>query len=193
MTTKPPKRPVVKRDDYGYFTTSPATSMKMAEKQTLCGSCGRQSSCNLPGIQREGRTRDHWAVIDVVACDIFVPQIIFYNPHMPEGRWNTLRLGDRSSFLQKGQQVQIIDPSGAHLSFARVTSVIVGDKDIIIEEHARFNHSVKDMNLKKQEKTDYIKRKLPQHYHSHLWARTTQVTAVYLKAIPELTQTEYKS
>lgn len=122
-------------------------SIKMVQgehrsKDILCDRCGRKPIC---GHYARGRRQQRRA--SHPSCKGYIPVLKFKKPHKGfEGNFNTFRHG--KAWLKRAQVGTILGLVDADtelvFGYARITSIIVGDKQEMEAAHGRKNHAMRD-------------------------------------------------
>ena len=101
-----------------------------------------------------------------------------------EDVFNTLRLGSRwGKRVQEGDRVTLLDEFNQVFGSAEVLSVYTGEKDAIIQEHARFNHNIAEQMLPESQASEIMVKRLRRVYGSGYFKKAKTMTAIYLRRI----------
>ena len=154
---------------------------KITVDRPLCNHCGAKENCKSYAVIQIFNTR-YSASADIKKCGEYIFPILFVDAKGTSGKFNTIRLGEAwSRRLNIGNKVALVNKLGKAFGFAVVKSIVTGEKDEIMREHAYLNHLYLDDDKDKEEAGEHLVKRLPNIYGNLIAKSNTRATVIYLE------------
>ena len=172
---------IKRHDEYFTLLTPRQFETERTRVTELCQQCGAIEHCDAHELLKQCVSLDRPKMFSLKACEDFERKVFFKNPTGFTGRFNTLRLGDATDKYRVGDKLCLCDLEGNVVTRAEVLRLIVGNKQEIILEHCKRNHANKSFRGNREQCAEETLKRMRRHYHSHLWARQSLMTAIYMR------------
>jgi len=136
-------------------------------KSGLCNACGNRHSCSIKSEATQ-------------LCTDYQPVIPFMKLDGMGEEFNTFRLGSAwARRVKPGQAIGLLNRQGEKIGEAVVKAVHCGDKEEMLNEHARYNHLM--IAKPHDNPAAELKRLIRNMYGTNYLANASSFSVIYLK------------
>lgn len=160
------------------FTALP--SSMQGKEETLCKCCSKMPECahlkKLKAMSKRGIIN-----VNVTQCREYRFPMTFLDQKGTDGSFNTIRLGKAwAERLSPEMEVGLLNRKGEVYGIAEVISAEVGDKQAMLNHHAKNNHLVLTEKSGQVEKIDSV---LKRTVGAMVYDQCAHLSVIYLKRV----------